>query len=131
MPEIVKLHDALNPQELYDEIESKKPIITGSNIPNNCDTVDYNIDHITLYFDKAMIIGNNGSTRGSQEYAFPEDTEKNSEWNSDSMQWTVYVKLNPNTEYQIVYPNQFFRDSKAFFHPKETYTLTFKTKPAQ
>jgi hypothetical protein len=52
MPEIVKVQNSIDPQQLYDEVESQKPNITGTNIPNNCDSVDYNLDHITIYFDR-------------------------------------------------------------------------------
>jgi len=128
MPEIVKVQNSIDPQQLYNEVESKKPIIIGTNIENGSNSVDCNLDHITVYFDRKMFAGNNGTTKG--EYAKPKFTGKD-QWNEEGTEWTVFVELEPDTQYQIKFPNVFFVDYKTLFNPKDTYILTFKTKPAQ
>jgi hypothetical protein len=131
MPEIVKLQNSINPQQLYDEMENDKPIITGTNILNNCDTVDYNIDNITIYFDKPMFKWNTGIIWGGEYNIFEETfTWEYEEWNEEQTEWTFSIKLKPNVEYEIGFPSSSFVDLK-YRHPKETYTLTFKTKPSQ
>ena len=129
MPEIVKVQNSIDPQQLYDEIESQKPIITRANIPNNCDSVDYNLDHITVYFDRKMFAGNNGTNYG--EYAWPKFVDKPTKWNDEGTEWTFFVQLEPDTQYQIRFPSVFFVDYKTLFNLRDTYILTFKTKPAQ
>jgi hypothetical protein len=126
MPEIVKFQNSLDPQQLYDEIENQKPIITGTNMPNGCDSVDYNLDHISVYFNKPMLIGSNGTIRG--EYAFPKFIDKPDKWDEEGTKWTFFVELEPDTQYQIVFLNLFFIDSDNFYNPKNNYILTFKTR---
>ncbi|MDR0828879.1 MAG: DUF4932 domain-containing protein [Prevotellaceae bacterium] len=123
MPEIVKLQDSLNPQQLYNDIELHKPEILGTNITNNDDSVDYNLDHINIYFDRPMLIGNNGSTAG--KYNFPELLMSN--WKS-AQEWVMYVKLKPDTWYSIIFPYQYFITPNGYYSPKNTYTLNFKTR---
>jgi hypothetical protein len=110
------------------EVAFMQPKILGTNIPDNCDTVDSNIDHITVYFDKQMQIGNNGISPG--KYTFPNDYPRNAQWNNDTTEWTIFVKLEPDTKYSIIYHNFVFISSEGHI-PKETYTLEFKTKKRQ
>ena len=126
MPEIVKLQNSIVPQELYDEIEKQKPTITSTNIPNNCDSVDYNLDHIIVYFDTPMIIEHWGMVSGKEEYDYPEFI--NFKWNDNRTELKIYLlKLEPDTKYQIEFPNFSFVGSN-YFQLKNTYTLTFKTR---
>jgi hypothetical protein len=123
MPEIVKMLDSINPEQLFNDIEPQKPEILGTNITNNDDSVDYNLDHINVYFDRPMLIGNNGSTAG--KHNFPELLMSN--WKS-SKEWVMYVKLKPNTWYSIVFKSQYFITPNGYYSPKNTYTLNFRTR---
>jgi hypothetical protein len=122
--EFKKRQDSINEQE----VAFNQPKILGTNIPNNCDTIDYNIDHITVYFDRQMQIGNNGISPG--KYTFPVDHIRKAQWNNDTTGWTIFVKLEPDTRYSIIYHNFIFISSEGYI-PKETYTLEFKTKKQQ
>jgi hypothetical protein len=122
MPEIVKLQNSLNPQQLYDEIAS----ITGSNISNNNDSVDYNLDHISLYFDKPIYIMSNRMSHYLDISPKIEFT-KAEKWNDNATELTLYVKLEPDTQYRINIVYVHFLDAKNEFYLKNGYILTFKT----
>ena len=130
MPEIVKLQNNLNPNEIYQQIENSKPDILGTNIENNSQNVDYNLDSIVLYFDRRMNKGNNGinSSYICATCKTPAYTDKRAKWSEDGTQWTVFVKLEPNSEYSIEFTNFFFKSPDCCYSPKNTYRLHFKTK---
>ena len=127
MPEIVKLQNSLDPQKLYEE----KPTITGTNIENGSDSVDYNIDHITVYFDKPMLVGYDFPA----PYFIPSEPPviefTRDKWNNEGTEWTFYVKLEPDTQYRIEIPYWNFIDAKQRYFAKSDYTLTFKTRKEQ
>jgi len=148
MPEIVKLQNSLNPQKIHDEIENNKqailnnsPTITGTNIPNNCDTVDYNIDHITLYFDKQMYTEFDKATINIFSTPILNLVEVGKwrdkiigkdKWNEGGTEWTFYIRgLEPDTQYRIFFPKDVFIDVKNYYSAKDNYTLIFKTRPKQ
>jgi len=129
IPEIVKLQNNLNPNEIYQQIEDNKAEILGANIENNSQDVDYSLDSIVLFFDRQMSKGNNGindsyicSTCKKPVYT------KRAKWSEDGKQWIVFVKLEPNTEYSLEFPSFFFKSSNNCYSPKNTYRLHFKTK---
>ena len=125
MPEIVILQNSLNPQQLYDEVAT----ITGTNITNNSDSVDYNLDHIKVYLNKPMLTKRTYTT---SIYAQPklEFTEE-AKWNAEATEWTFYIKLEPNTQYEIWFPYAIFSDAKNQYYTRNTYILNFKTRPKQ
>ena len=51
----------------------------------------------------------------------------NLEWNKESTEWKISLKLEPDTKYQIGVSNYSFLGLNNF-HPKKNYTVTFKTK---
>ena len=125
MPEIVKLQNSLDPQKLYDE----KPIFTGTNIENGSDNVDYNIDHITVYFDKPMFVKFDMTTPYMIFFEpLAIDFSKIDKWNNEGTEWTFYVKLEPDTQYRIELPHWIFADSEHRHFAKSDYILTFKTR---
>lgn len=126
MPEIIKVQNSFDPQQKYNEIEALKPNISVKNIENNSIGVDYKLSRIVLKFDKPMFVLNSGTAKGNA--TMPEITK--TQWNKKGTELTLFVKLKPDTEYQILFPRFFFRDSQRYLHPKATYTLTFKTKKA-
>jgi hypothetical protein len=137
MPEIVKLQNSLNPQQVYDQM----PTITETNIQNGCDTVDYNLDHITAFFNTQMYTGYDKATIGifpTPKLEFIEVGKWNdkvigkNKWNEEGTEWTFYIKkLEPNTEYQILFPTHQFIDKEDKYLLRDDYTLTFKTKPKE
>lgn len=127
VPEIVKVHNALDPQQKYNDVEEQKPIMLGTNIENNSYDINHNIERITLRFNRPMDVRCCGIINGNE--VTPEFI--NSEWNEEGTEWTIFVKLNPDTKYQIVYPQIFFMDSKTLLCPKETYILTFTTQKGE
>ena len=124
MPIIVNMQDTLNPQKLYDEIENKRPVILGTSIANECDTVDFNLDSVVIYFDKPMYEGAYGATTKENEN-YPDFVD--TKWVSDK-EWVFYFKLEPDTTYAMVFPEQFFMSKNSYYKAKNTYTLTFKTR---
>ena len=124
MPEIVKLQNSLNPQKIYDEM----PTITGTSIENGSENVDYNIDHITVYFDRQMLVGYEFPTPYviiAQPSAVEFTKEK---WNNEGTEWTFYVKLEPDTQYSIKIPYWNFIESQQRYFAKNDCILTFKTR---
>jgi hypothetical protein len=109
------------------EREDLRPSIIGSSIQNGSNNVDYNLDHVSVYFDKPMLTDNSGAgfVEG-QNYPEIGVNGKEQEWKSDK-EWVVYFKLKPDTKYTMVFHSQFFKDITNFFYLKNTYTLTFKT----
>ncbi|MDR2683883.1 MAG: DUF4932 domain-containing protein [Prevotellaceae bacterium] len=131
MPEIVKLQNKLNPNEIYQGIEDNKAEILGTNIENNSQEVDYSLDSIVLYFDRRMSRGFNGINDSyicntCNEHVY---TGKKPKWSADGKQWTVFVKLEPDSEYSFEFPNNYFKTPDQCYRPKNTYRLHFKTKP--
>jgi hypothetical protein len=127
MPEIIKMQNRLNPTEIYEEQESHKPVIIGTNIENGDRNVDSSIDKIIVKFDKSMNTGMNGSSWGKKgkEYAV---NSVGAQWDEQTKkEWILDVKLEPNTEYSISFPAQFFL-TEDYYSPKATYYLDFKTK---
>jgi hypothetical protein len=74
-----------------------------------------------------MHTGANGSTYGKKgEDFYPEVLD--AEWdNTSKTEWILFVKLEPNREYSIAFPKEFFM-SEDFTSPKNTLYLDFKTK---
>jgi hypothetical protein len=127
MPEIVKVQNSLNVKKMQKEQDKYKPTIIGTNIKNGAKNVDSALDSIVVSFSKPMFTGANGSTYGKKgkDY-FPEVIE--GKWNKETKkEWILYVKLQPNTQYSLSFPAQFFI-SEEYYNPKETYFLDFKTK---
>jgi len=132
MPEIVRLLDGLSPEKIHKGIEEKSPIIIGTTIENGDQNVDPQIEKITLKFSMPMRIGNNGTSHGKFPEFFPEFQKRKAEWNEETkMEWSIYVKLKPNTQYSISFPKGFFISDENFLNLKETYYLDFKTGDAK
>ena len=128
MPEIVRLQGGLSPEKLYEKIEEKKPVFLGTNIENGDQDVDPQIEKITLKFSVPMSIRNNGTSHGKFPEFFPEFQDRKAQWNEETkMEWSIYVKLKPNTQYSISFPSAFFLSNEDYLNPKETYYLDFKT----
>ena len=127
MPEVVKLQNSLDPQQLYDEIENNKPIIT-TNIETGSDSVDYNIDNITLYFSKPMFPIDNGFTCCGEGYAEIDFTNFSGfQWNKEGTEYKTTITLEPDSKYYFGFPNYFFM-SLNYLCPKNSCDLIFQTK---
>jgi hypothetical protein len=128
MSEIVILQNKLNPKKTYKQIVNNQPLIWVENIKNGSQNVDVNIDSVVVKFNKPMYIGANGSSygkKGGKEF-FPQIM--GAKWNVETKkEWVMYIKLQPNKEYSISFPAQFFYSEKGYYSPKETYYLDFKT----
>ena len=128
MPEIVKLQNKLNPQKMLKEQEELMPTISIANIKNNEKEVNAETTtQIIVKFDKKMNTKANGSTYGTKgkEY-FPEVI--GAKWNEETKtEWILEVKLEPDKEYSISFPAQWFF-SEDGVNAKNTMYLDFKTK---
>jgi hypothetical protein len=129
MPEIVKVQNKLDPKKMVKEQEKLMPTMSIANIKNNAQDVDAaTTTQIIVKFDRPMRSGNNGTTHGNKkgdEY-FPKIL--GAKWNEETKtEWILEVKLEPNKEYSIAFPAQFFI-SEDYVHPKNTVYLDFKTK---
>lgn len=128
MPEIVKLINKLNPQKMLKEQEKLMPEMSIANIKNNAQDIDAaTTTQIIVKFNKKMNTGANGSTYGKKgkEY-FPEVIE--GKWNEKTKtEWILEVKLEPNKEYSIAFPAQWFF-SEDGVNAKNSVYLDFKTK---
>ena len=128
MPEIVKVLNTLNPKKMVKEQEKLMPKMSIANIKNNAKDVDaVTTTQIIVKFDKKMSTRANGSTYGTKgkEY-FPEVI--GAKWNEETKtEWILEVKLEPNKEYSIAFPAQWFFSEEGV-NAKNTVYLDFKTK---
>lgn len=128
MPEIVKLESTLSPTKILKEIEANSPKIVSISIPDKSKEVDPNISEITLTFDRPMLFKNGVSYGQQGEKCFPEFSDKKSKWNEKTKkQWTFYITLEPDKDYSMSFPSQFFYDTNYHLLDK-TYYLDFKTR---
>ena len=128
MPEIVKVQNGLNPQKMVKEQEKLMPVMSIANIKNNQQDVDAkSITQIVVKFSRKMTTGVNGSTYGTKgKECFPEVI--GAKWNEETKtEWVLEVKLEPNKEYSIAFPAQWFL-SEDGVNAKNTVYLDFKTK---
>jgi hypothetical protein len=128
MPEIVKVFNKLNPQKMVKEQEKLMPVMSIANIKNNAQDVDATTTtQIIVKFNKKMSTRANGSAYGTKgkEY-FPEVI--GAKWNEETKtEWILEVTLEPNKEYSIAFPAQWFL-SEDGVNAKNTVYLDFKTK---
>ena len=128
MPEIVKLESTLSPAKILKKIKANSPKIVSINIPDQSNNVDPNITEVTLTFDRPMLFKNDVSYGKQGEKCFPEFSDKKSKWNEKTKkQWTFYITLEPDKDYSMSFPAQFFIDAKYHLLDK-TYYLDFRTK---
>jgi len=130
MPEIIKFYNSIDPQKLYDEIENNKPTITGISIENGSDSIDYNLDRITVYFDKPMSTANFAYNCCDEGYAELDWASMNNKWNAEGTEWTLYFKLEPDEKYYIGVLKSGFVGLNNLF-PRDSYIITFKTRKNQ
>ena len=127
MPEIVKVQNNLNLKKMVKEQEKLMPVMSIANIKNNAQDVDATTTQIIVKFDRPMHTGANGSTYGTKgkEY-FPKIMD--AKWNEETKkEWILEVKLEPDKEYSIAFPAQwFFSEDGA--NARNTVYLDFKTK---
>lgn len=136
MPEIVKLQNGLNPNKIFQKIEDSKAEILGTNIRFNDLNVDYNLDSVVLYFDRPMsknaygynAEGYNAVGNRCNNCEKPGRDSRGNRWSEDGTQWIMYLKLEPDTEYSLLFPNVFFYSPDICFNPKKTYYVYFKTR---
>jgi len=128
MPEIIKLESSISPTKILKEIEANSPKIVSISIPDKSKEVDPGITEITLTFDRPMLFKNGVSYGKQGETCFPEFLDKKSKWNEETKkQWTFYIKLEPDKDYSMSFPSQFFYDIN--YHPLDkTYYLDFRTR---
>jgi hypothetical protein len=130
MPEIVKLINNLNPQKIlkkFKEQEKHIPEMSIVNIKNNAQDVDAaTTTQIIVKFNKKMNTDANVTYGKKWSEYFPEVID--GKWNENTKkEWILEVKLEPNKEYSIVFPAQWFF-SEDGVNAKNTVYLDFKTK---
>ena len=127
MPEIVETQNKFNPKKVEKERQKLMPTMSIANIMNGDQNVDASTTQIIVKFDRPMYINVNGSTYGKKgEKYFPKVL--GAKWNEETKtEWILEVKLEPNREYSIAFPAQWFL-SEDYVFPKNTVYLDFKTK---
>lgn len=128
MPEIVKVQNNLNPNEMVIEQEKDMPIMSIENIKNNQQDVDAETTtQIIVKFNRKMNTKKNGSTYGKKGKKYSPEFI-GAKWNEETKtEWILEVKLEPNKEYSIAFPSQWFF-SEDGVNAKNTVNLDFKTK---
>lgn len=129
LPRIAELHNSLNPYELKQKIESKKPSIVSCNIQHKSKKVNPSTSEIVVYFSQPMRVGTNGASYGKKGKEFfpvvPKDKE--TKWDTEKgVWWSIPVALEPNTQYSLSFPAHFFT-SEDFYPLLQTFYLDFKT----
>ena len=138
MPKIVEVFNFLDIVQIYQDIENRSAEILGTNIENNSQNVDYRLDSICVYFSQPMNKGCNGWSPilGCETCNMPKTKDNNPKtkdnnyyWSIDGKTWVVKsVQLEPDTQYDLVFPNSFFRSPDGCFRLKSSYYLSFKTR---
>jgi len=138
MPEIVKLQNNLDPNEIYHRIENSKAEILGTNVKFNDLNVDYNLDSITVFFDRPMYkdaygynsegLDANGNRCHNCVKPIYKPDRKQPVWSEDGKQLTFFMNFEPDTEYSLNFPNHFFKSPDGCISPKNTYYVYFKTR---
>ncbi len=135
LPELIREFNSLDVDKLHKEIEDNSPEILGTNIKNGDQNVDYTLDSIIVYFDRVMSTGNYGwSIDPNCKTCIRPKTLSNHKvyWREDKKSWIMTgIILEPDTEYNILYPNTFFRSPNLCYPLKKHYRLTFKTRKKQ
>ncbi|MFN8256016.1 MAG: DUF4932 domain-containing protein [Bacteroidales bacterium] len=129
MPEIVKLQNSLNPDEIKKNWQDSCVRVVSCNIENNSENVNPDNKAIILRFSRPMYEGMYGTSIGKRgEKYFPEfpENEKAGWTDSTRMEWKFPVILKPDREYSISFPAQFFR-SENIYPMVETFYLDFRT----
>ena len=126
-PEISVLQNSISIEEKINEIDNNSAKIISSTPTNNDNNVDPNLTKIIIEFDKPMLFVN-GSTYGEGgKQTFPDII--GADWNKETKkQWIIEVKLEPNKQYSIKFPNQWFSNETYGYPLKNTYVLNFKTR---
>ncbi len=128
MPEIVNFERTISPKKIIREIKANTPRIESISIRNKSKRVDPDITEITLTFDRPMLF-KNGVSHGKQgKKCFPEFSDKKPKWDEKTKKkWTFYIKLEPDKDYSMSFPSQFFYDVN-YYSLDKTYYLDFRTK---
>jgi hypothetical protein len=127
MPELVKLLNSLSPKECVRAYEQACPeLAIHTSIPNGEKNVDPEMRELVVSFDRIMKTGTNGCTYGKEgEKYFPRIL--GAHWDNNGRDWVLEIKLEPEHEYSIVFPYQWFRDESGNPGRKGSYNLKFKT----
>jgi hypothetical protein len=128
MPEIVKILNQLDHKKMHEERQKLMPTMSISNIENGNQNVDASATtQIVVRFDKKMDTRANGASFGSKGRDYMPKI-LGAKWNAETQtEWILQVQLEPNREYSISFPAQFFR-SENYMPPKNSIDLNFKTK---
>jgi len=123
---IAELQNSISVEEKINEINNNSANIISSTPTKNENNVDPNLTRIIIEFDKSMLFVNGLAYGKGGKKTFPEI--ENSEWNKETKkQYIMKVRLEPNKEYSIKFPKEFFSDEEYGYPLKETYILNFKT----
>lgn len=128
MPEMVKMINSLETKKYIKEFESKLPKFKiQTSIKDGTKNVDPNTKELIVKFDRKMDDGAYGCTYGKKGRDYmPKVT--GGEWNMDNKQeWVLAIQLEPNKEYSIAFPYEWFRDENMMSGKSGMYTLSFKT----
>ncbi len=123
MPELVKVHNALDVDSVYSEMISHQPVFTGCNISQDAVIPPGKTD-ITISFDRPIPQGHGIGRVNGREY--PKSPDAKASWNPERTQFTYTVDLEPSKKYGLNYRGVWFLSADGY-PARGTYTLTFET----
>lgn len=128
MPEVVSFASSLSAPKAKKKFTSKCTRILAVNITNGAGNVSSNIRELVVTFDSPMNLNFRGLGMGRNLSAHLPKVDKGRKprWNSTRTVWTLPIILEPNTEYSLSFPSQFYRNSNGY-PLSDSYYLDFKT----
>jgi hypothetical protein len=100
-----------------------------TSIKDGATNVPSSTNQLIVKFNKQMLTSCNGTSYGrkAEDKYFPKFIS--AKWNEDTKkEWVIEIKLEPNTEYSISFPYQFFYDSEGKQGKNDKFLyLDFKT----
>jgi len=130
MPELCKQFNNIKPRKIkkiiknsYSDFKIETTIKDGdTNVPSST-------NQLIVKFNKQMLTSCNGTSYGrkAEDKYFPKFIS--TKWNQDTKkEWVIEIKLEPNTEYSISFPYQFFYDAEGKQGKTDKFLyLDFKT----
>lgn len=128
MSELVKQINSFETKKYLIQYNKNRPELNiQTSIINGDINVSPETNKLIVKFDRKMDTGANGATYGKKGKKYHPEIIK-AYWNNENQQeWILEIKLEPNKEYSIAFPCDWFRDENGYTGKKGTYYLDFKT----
>jgi hypothetical protein len=112
-------------EALYQNFDNRLPTVVDIKpFKNNAQTVDPNVQEITIHFSEPLNGYNTGVDYGPLGEAYFPPMSPDRVWSEDRKSWTIKVTLEPNKHYQFLISNNFRLENST---PLKPYLVEFKT----